>query len=363
MLVSILLAAYAALVVLLIIGLSLHRGAPLEGQGALPGISVIIPFRNEARRLERLLSSLAAQRYDGAWEVLLVNDGSDDGFQNVLGRAAFPGALEIVDSAYDPCIRLTSKQQALDTGAARARHEWLLFTDADMLFERDWLASLARNAVRGSGLIFGHTKITAEAHGIFAALQRFQLEFLFAAAYAFHVSGIDGSCMGNNLLVRKQAYAGVGGQAGIGYSITEDRRLYAAFKRKRLPIAPANPFAAKAATYPCDTAGDFYHQMLRWARGGFSMGPALLAAGLLFAVQGLSIIAAASGLLSPVNTALSVADFVATMLFTHIAFKKMGSGETALFYPVHQVFAALEAIIFCLSFLFTPAVVWKKRPV
>jgi energy-converting hydrogenase Eha subunit C len=103
--------------------------------------------------------------------------------------------------------------------------------------------------------------------------------------------------------------------------------------------------------------------MLRWARGGFSLGSVLPAAGLLFAAQNFSIIAAAVGLLSPVNTILSVVNFLVTMLFTHLAFKKMGSGETALLYPVHQVFAALETIVFFLSFLITPAVVWKKRSV
>ncbi len=221
-----------------------------------------------------------------------------------------------------------------------------------------------RATPRADAILFSVArKSPGKAGGTFAALQRFQLEFLFAAAYAFHAAGIDGSCMGNNLLVRKRAYHEVGGQATIGYCIVEDRGLYAAFKRRNMSIAPAHPFFAKTATYPCDTVAQFYQQMLRWARGGFSLGATLFAAGMLFAVQNVSVIAATAGLLKPVNAVLSVVNFLGTMTFTHLAFKKIGSSETALFYPVHQVFVALEILVFCLSFLITPKVIWKKRQV
>jgi cellulose synthase/poly-beta-1,6-N-acetylglucosamine synthase-like glycosyltransferase len=361
LIISLLLVFYGVFVIWLAANAARHKAAPAGGSAGLPGISIIIPFNNEAHNLATLLDSLSRQEYAGPWEVLLVNDGSTDSFREAaapfLGR--FPARFRIIDSVFDKCVNLTSKQQALDKGVREAGLEWCVFSDADMIFEKDWLAVFAANAVPGRDFIFGHTTMTGK--GPFNTLQRFQLEFLFAVAYSFHSAGIAGSCMGNNLLVRKQAYTGLGGQARIGYSIVEDRDLYSAFKRHGYSVAPAHPFSARAATLPCASLSQFYHQMIRWARGGFSFSSLLLPAGLLLTAQNFSLLAALCGLLPPVVEALSLANFFLTMIFVHVAFRKTGSGESAFFFPVFYVFMLAETIAFLFSFLITPRVEWKSR--
>jgi cellulose synthase/poly-beta-1,6-N-acetylglucosamine synthase-like glycosyltransferase len=350
LIISLPLACYGVFVVWLLVSTARHKTAFSGGRTGLPGISIIIPFNNEAHNLATLLDSLSRQEYAGPWEVLLIND-------SFLNR--FPVRINIVDSVFDKSVHLTSKQQALDRGVSEAGFEWCVFSDADMLFEKDWLAVFAGNAVPGRDLVFGHTATAGK--GMFNALQRFQLEFLFAAAYSFHSAGITGSCMGNNLLVRKETYAGLGGQAKIGYSIVEDRDLYKAFKRHGYSVAPAHPFSAKAATLPCVSLPQFYHQMLRWARGGFSFTSMLLPAGLLLTAQNFAFLAALCGLLAPVATALSFVNFFLTMLFLHFAFRKTGSGESAFFFPVYYVLMLVETVVFIFSFLITPRVEWKRR--
>jgi cellulose synthase/poly-beta-1,6-N-acetylglucosamine synthase-like glycosyltransferase len=359
------LAAYAALLGWLIARLILRREARPGAPSAPRGMSIIIPFRNEAHRLGSLLASLAGQRYAGEWEVILVNDGSDDDFRNAITPFVnkFPVPLSVVDSAFDPAVRLTSKQQALESGVAFARHDWLLFTDADMAFEKDWLASWHAAAAPGCDLVFGHTKIANTPGGPFCAMQRFQLEFLFATAYAFHGAGIGGSCMGNNLLIKKSSYRRVGGQRGIGYSIVEDRDLYAAFRRRGMSVAPAEPFSARALTYPCDSFGRFYHQMLRWARGGFSPGSPLLWAGLLLTLQNAAFVVAVAGILSPAATVIAFVNFVLTMAFAALGFRKIGSRESAFFFPAYYLCMLAETAVIILSFFLTPKVVWKRRNV
>ncbi|HMD69101.1 MAG TPA: glycosyltransferase, partial [Chitinivibrionales bacterium] len=357
-------AAYTGLLVWLIARLAAHRAhrahralraPPPESAGTLPGISVIIPFRNEAHHLGRLLASLASQRYAGAWEVILVNDGSSDDYRKSTEPfvGTFPAPLYILDSVYDPAVRLTSKQQALDAGTARSRHEWFLFTDADMRFSEDWLALWARNAACGGDMAFGHTAMVKETGGIFPFVQRFQLEFLFTTAYAFHVAGIGGSCMGNNLLVRKSAYNGIGGQAGVGYSIVEDRDLYAAFGRRRMQVFPAEPFSAQAFTYPCETMGRFYHQALRWARGGFTFRSPLLWCGLLFTFQNAAFVATLAGFVSGIAAMLAFFNFLLTIVYVHVGFRKASSGENALLFPVYFMVMLLETVVFLLSLPFT----------
>jgi cellulose synthase/poly-beta-1,6-N-acetylglucosamine synthase-like glycosyltransferase len=361
LIISMLLACYGAFIVWLMVSTARHGNAPLGGGTAPAGISLIIPFNNEAHNLSALLASLSRQEYAGPWEVLLVNDGSCDNYREAAGPFlnSFPARLRIVDSVFDKSVCLTSKQQALDKGVSDAGFEWCIFSDADMIFENDWLAAFAANAVPGRDLVFGHTTMTGK--GLFNALQRFQLEFLFAAAYSFHAAGIAGSCMGNNLLIRKKAYTGLGGQTKIGYSIVEDRDLYRALRDRRYAVAPANPFLAKAATLPCASLSQFYHQMLRWARGGFSFNSMLLPAGLLLTVQNIALLAALCGLLSSAPMTLSFANFFLTMLYVYCAFRKTGSRESALFFPVYYALMLAETAVLLFSFLITPKVEWKGR--
>jgi cellulose synthase/poly-beta-1,6-N-acetylglucosamine synthase-like glycosyltransferase len=362
---SLVLAAYTALLAWIIFRCATYREFPLVNYSTNPGISVVIPFRNEAHNLGRLLASLAAQRYSGAWELLLVNDGSDDSFASVLAPflTTFPVPLSIVQSVTNHHVKLTSKQHALDTGVAKAKYEWLVFTDADMEFSPDWLSSWAGNAGRNIDLVFGHTRIAGERGGLFRFVQRFQLEFLFSAAYAFHVSAIGGSCMGNNVLVKTTAYRAVGGQAGIGYSIVEDRDLYDSFLKRKMSVAPSSPFRAYAATYPCESLSDYYHQMLRWARGGFSPDSRLLWAGLLLTVQNVSFGALLAGLLPLPAAIIAFVNFALTWAFVDLAFRKSLSSENSLLFPAYWIWLLIETAVFLISFVVTPRVLWKRRKI
>src|SRR5690606_21546991 len=66
-----------------------HQPVPAVDPSAIQPVSVIICARNEARNLERNLPAILAQRYtNGAgkkrYEVIVVNDASDDDTEQVL---------------------------------------------------------------------------------------------------------------------------------------------------------------------------------------------------------------------------------------------------------------------------------------
>jgi cellulose synthase/poly-beta-1,6-N-acetylglucosamine synthase-like glycosyltransferase len=363
--VSILLCLYGLFIVYILIRLFQYDQDRPQAPKALPFLSVVVPFKNEARNLGTLCESLAGQDYDGEWEVVLVNDGSSDDFALALARFRdrFGADFTLVDSHFDPAKNLTSKQQALDAGIETTRGDWIVLTDADMTFVKGWLSAFAANAAKDLDLVFGHTALVMSGRGLFGFLQRFQLEFLFATAYAFHAAKLDGSCMGNNLLIRKKAYQDIGGQKGIGRIIVEDRALYKEFHRRGRKTAPIEPFTATAFTSPCDTLPQFYHQMLRWARGGFASSPLLLCAAVLFTFQNISLFSALCGAMPFSVTCLSVADFLLTMFFTALAFRKIHSRENVFLFPTYLIFSLMEAFVFCVSFVITPQVKWKNNKV
>jgi cellulose synthase/poly-beta-1,6-N-acetylglucosamine synthase-like glycosyltransferase len=336
---------------------------PSTGIDRFAGISIIIPFYNEAPRLFGLMQSLFRQDYEGPFEIILVNDGSDDDYIDPIGLflKSSPHSVKLIHNKFDKQKNLTSKQQALDMGVASAAYNYLVFSDADMEFDVAWLSSLAKMIPKGYDLVFGHTSIKKSGKSILEFFQAYQLEFLFAAAYAFHTAKISGSCMGNNLLLRKDSYLAVGQQTGIGYSIVEDRALFIKFKRSGMKVAPAFPFHALAKTLPCKSIGNFYSQALRWARGGFSESYNLLPIALIFSIQGVFLLLALCGRTDDAISAISFVNFGATIFFISCVFKKMKSKENAYLFPFYYTFLLIEIMVFLCSFVVTPVISWKNN--
>jgi len=116
----------------LIMEISANCDDPLTGparKGDANLISAIIPARNEEATIARAVESVAAQPEGG--EIIVVNDQSIDQTGAILADlAARIPKLRILNTHELPA-GWTGKNHAASLGAAVARGEWLLFTDAD----------------------------------------------------------------------------------------------------------------------------------------------------------------------------------------------------------------------------------------
>ena len=106
----------------------------------MPDISVIIPVHNGTATLDSQLAGLAAQTYQGEWEVVLVDDASTDTSPQIAAawHTRLPG-LRIVTH---PTTR--GANAARNTGARAARADRLAFCDHDDEVAPGWLAALSR---------------------------------------------------------------------------------------------------------------------------------------------------------------------------------------------------------------------------
>jgi hypothetical protein len=105
--------------------------APID---RFPKISIVVAARNEAAGIEAALESLLALEYPEL-EWIVVDDRSDDGTSEVLSSlAARHRPLTIVRVDRLPAGWL-GKNHALARGVERASGEWILFTDADVVYK------------------------------------------------------------------------------------------------------------------------------------------------------------------------------------------------------------------------------------
>lgn len=99
-------------------------------------VSLIVPVRNEAESIEKLLESIGRQTYRPD-EVVLVDGGSTDDTAAIVERIATD----------DPTIKLIKTDGATpgkgrNIGIENAQNDWIALTDAGIKLEADWLENL-----------------------------------------------------------------------------------------------------------------------------------------------------------------------------------------------------------------------------
>lgn len=224
-------------------------------QAEYPHISIIVPARNEEEHIRACLTDLFAQEYpDGTFEVILVNDHSEDRTREI----ALAAGLELGEKSVqigeattiaDDESMITSeantiigevrstrrvpnfkvldlkkkqgvayKKAAVARGIEEAKGEIILVTDADCRMGPGWLAAMVRGfEVREGmpkvGMVSG--PVLLESKTIFEHFQALEFMGLIAVGAGSIGTGSPNMCNGANLAYRKEVFEEVGGFSGI----------------------------------------------------------------------------------------------------------------------------------------------------
>lgn len=176
------------------------------GKSGLPHHpSIIIPARNEAHNLPKLLESLKRQSV-APMEILVVDDGSSDGTAEI---AATMGARVIPSQPLPSGWR--GKTWACHQGALAAKSDWLMFLDADTWFEPGGLERVLDLKHPGALSIGPY-------HSVRCWYEDLSLFFNLCMTSGTVPDGLAGQC----LLVNREDYQRAGGHESVHGRVLEN---------------------------------------------------------------------------------------------------------------------------------------------
>jgi glycosyltransferase involved in cell wall biosynthesis len=198
--------------------------------GAPPRVSIIVPARNEQEHIEESLVRLLHLDYDN-YEVIVVNDRSGDGTGERIKRLAAGREanlrLKVIHLTELPAGWL-GKVHAMWTAANKASGEWLLFTDADVLFRPDSLgrALFYAQSEQADHLVL-FPRMIMQSPGERATVAFFQTLFVFGHRpwKVADPNAKDHMGIGAFNLIRRPVYDAVGTFQALRLEVLDDMKL------------------------------------------------------------------------------------------------------------------------------------------
>lgn len=201
-----------------------------------PRLDIIIAVRNEENDLERALQSVCNILYKNC-RIIVVNDRSTDSTAKILDRFSkqFP-QIKVVTIAVLPDGWL-GKNNALYQGYLNSEAEWILFTDADVVFHPDALNKALDYAVNNR---LDHLTIlpgiASRSWLLNSVLATFSIMLcLHIKPWNARKPGIKGYAgVGAFNLLRRVAYEKIGTHASLRLRPDDDLQLGLAIKKAGL---------------------------------------------------------------------------------------------------------------------------------
>jgi len=214
---------------------------PLQGW---PSVVAIVPARNEAETIGKVVTGLVQQNYSGAFSIVVVDDHSEDGTEDIASQIAgeTPAERRVrIVRASDLPRGWTGKLWALNEGvtspsatdAVEELPTYYWFTDADVSHGPDTLQRLVARAEKdrldlASLMVLLQAKTFPERALIPAFLYFFLM--LYPPRWIEDDDLATAGAAGGCILLKREALARIGGFAAIRGDVIDDCALAKAIK-------------------------------------------------------------------------------------------------------------------------------------
>ena len=225
-----------------------------------PRVSIVVPACNEAADIEATLTRLLALDYDN-YEIIAVDDRSTDETGEIMERIAATAPrdrLKIIHITELPAGWM-GKPHAMWSAAKQASGDWLLFTDADVLFKPDALrrALAYAHTERADHLVL-FPRMVMKHPGERMMIAFFQTLFVFGHRpwKVADPKTKDHIGVGAFNMIRRSTYEALGTYQALRFDVLDDMKLGKVVKNAG--YAQRNVFGADLIS-------------IRWAKGAWGV--------------------------------------------------------------------------------------------
>jgi cellulose synthase/poly-beta-1,6-N-acetylglucosamine synthase-like glycosyltransferase len=195
-----------------------------------PRVSIIVPARDEEENIAQPLLQLSRLDYEH-YEVIAVDDRSTDRtgpiMDEIAARPETHGRLQIIHLRELPEAWL-GKTHAMWTAAKKASGDWLLFTDADVLFKPEVLRrALAYAQAEAADHLVVFPRMIMKRPGEKMMIGFFQTLFIFGHRpwKVADPKTKDHIGVGAFNLLRRSVYASIGSYETLRFEVVDDMKL------------------------------------------------------------------------------------------------------------------------------------------
>ena len=334
-----------------------------------PGVTIVIAVRNEQVHIKQLVESLKQLDYpDALLEVIIVNDHSEDHTKQLLELYTSNNpSFKLIDLDEISDFSGSYKKQALTKGIDQARHEIIVTTDGDCLFEPAWVSTLVKSLHTrqweiATGPVIYHTDNWT------SHLLNIELASLVAVGAVSLTKGHPNMCNGANMIFTKKAFQAVDGYKGFEQVISGDDEflLYKIFKRYPAQAGFIKSSRAVVTTAPPKSLKQFLNQRKRWSgkwKRHKSVTTRLLAVFVFFfhlsftSVLLLSLLGYYSWI---AFLGQCIAKLVAELILVNSVLRFMDKRVSIKWYLVMQILYSIYVVLVALMVQFT-GFTWKNR--
>ena len=265
-LISILFYSYIICILAFVFGFNKVAEFNTKVNSEITTFSVIIPFRNEAKNLPKLLASINGLSYPNELiEFIFVDDNSSD------------NSVEIINSHFKNQFEFTiiinqrtthsPKKDAISFAIENAKNDWIVTTDADCIVSKNWLKRIdAFIQKHNCNMLVAPVSYKSNATFL-AQFQRLDFMSLQATTIASFGLKIPFLANGANFIYRKNIFEKVDGFKGNS-EIASGDDVFLLEKFLKLDFKKVRYLKSKEAivkTFPVNSFSKLIQQRVRWA--------------------------------------------------------------------------------------------------
>lgn len=327
-------------------------------------VSIIICAKNEAQNLQKFLPKIIAQNYP-SFEIVLINDASNDNSLEVMESFSSNNKNIRIVNVKNVEAFWGNKKYALTLGIKVAKHNHLLFTDADcMPISENWIDEMCTQFNDTKSIVLGYGAYKKVKKSILNKLIRYETLMTAINYFSFAKIGIPYMGVGRNLAYTKSEFFDNNGFMSHMRIRSGDDDLFINQAASSQNTSICNSKNSFTQSIPKTNIKDWLKQKRRHVSTAkyYKLKHKILLA-LLFITQLLFWVFASILFIFSFKWQIVLTLFISKILIEYIIIgfsaKKLNETDTIFFLPFLQLFLVFAQLTIFISNLFLKPSHWK----